>query len=323
MKSKFGILLSSALFLAASGAVAQQATKIPRIGFLAVVSNPESDEPFRKGLRELGYVEGKNIYIEFRYAGGRVERLPELAAELVALKVDVIVAGSTQTIEVARRATKTIPIVFPITFDPVESGFVASLARPGGNLTGLSLLSTVTTAKRVELLKDVIPRISRMAVLTNPTNPGTALALKHAKAAAKRLGIRLQILEVRSADGVEAAFQAAAKERAGALLVLGDFLFRAERERLFELGIKHRLPEIFYTSEEVEAGGLMSYGAKIGDMYHRAAVYVDKILKGAKPADLPVEQATKFELVINLKTARQIGLTIPKEVLFRADKVIE
>jgi ABC-type uncharacterized transport system substrate-binding protein len=324
MRRTFAALLLAMLCPAGvSPAGAQQTGKIQQIGYLGIVENPDLDGMFRKGLGELGYVDGKNIHIEYRYAGGKVERLPQLAAELVELKVALIVASGTQAIDAAWRATKVIPIVFPVTVDPVESGYVASLGRPGGNLTGLTPLNNVATAKRVELLKDVMPRISRVALLQNPTNPASTFALKGTEAAARRLGIRLQVLGARSPDDLEPAFRAATREHAGALIVMPDNFFATQVERLVELATKNRLPTIFHRIEHVQAGGLMSYGASISEMYRRAATYVDKILKGAKPAELPVEQPTKFELVINLKTARQLGLTIPKEVLFRADKVIE
>lgn len=303
-------------------AQAQPTKKIPRVGYMRFIEVPVYDAAFRKGLSELGYVEGQNIHVEYRFAGGSVERLAEIAAELVGMNVDLIVAGSTQSIDAAKRATRTIPIVFPVTFDPVESGFVASLARPGGNLTGLSTVNPDAAAKRVELMKEIIPRISRLAVLRNPTNSGSRFPLKETEAGAKRLGIRLQILEARSPEDLDGALRAAVKDHAEALIVLADALFFAQRARLGELAIKFRLPAMFDDAQSVEAGGLISYGANLADLFRRAAVYVDKILKGAKPADPPVEQPTKVEFVINLKTAKQIGLTIPQSVLYRADKVI-
>ncbi len=311
------------LFALGVSTEAQQANKIPRIGYMRFIEVPVYDAAFRKGLSEQGYVEGQNIHVEYRFAGGSMERLTEIAAELVGLKVDLIVAGSTQSIDAARRATQTIPIVFPVTFDPVESGFVASLARPGGNLTGLSTVNPDAAAKRVELIKEVMPRIARLAVLRNPTNSGSRFPLKETEAGAKRLHIRLQILEARNANDLESAIQAASKEHADALIVLADALFFAQRRRLGELGIQSRLPAMFDDAQSVEAGGLMSYAANLSDMYRRAATYVDKILKGAKPADLPIEQPKKFELVINLKAAKEIGLTIPPNVLTRADRVIK
>ncbi len=303
-------------------AQAQQAKKVPRIGYLRFIEFPAYDAAFRKGLSDLGYVERENIQVEYRFAGGNLARLAEFAAELVSLKVDVIVAGSTQSIDAAKRATKTIPIVFPVTFDPVESGFVASLARPGGNLTGLSTVNPDAAAKRVELLKEAIPGISRLAVLRNPINSGSQFPLKETEAGAKQFGLQLQTLEARSPEELEGAFRLAASERSSALIIIVDALFNAHQQRISDLAIKHRLPAMFDSAQYAEAGGLISYGANLSDLFRRAAIYVDKILKGAKPADLPVEQPTKFELVINLKTAKQIGLTIPPNVLARADWVI-
>ena len=319
-------LLATVLLATVSIAQAQQPKKIPRIGYLTLgSSSPRSanEEAFRDGLHQLGYIEGQNVHVEYRYAAGEVGRLPELAAELVSLNLNVILAANTQSIDATRRATKTIPIVFPLTFDPVASGFVASLARPGGNLTGLTTLNQEVAGKRVELLKEVMPRISRVAVLRDPTNSGSLFALKETEAAANQLGIRLHILEVRSADELEGAIQAATRERAGSLIVIPDNLFVRRKGQIVDLVMKSRLPTMFGESESVEAGGLMYYGANLPDLFRRAATYVDKILKGAKPADLPVEQPTKFEFVINLKTAKQIGVTIPQTVLFRADKVIK
>jgi len=319
-------LLATVLLATVSIAQAQQPKKIPRIGYLTLgSSSPRSanEEAFRDGLHQLGYIEGQNVHVEYRYAAGEVGRLPELAAELVSLNLNVIVAANTQSIDATRRATKTIPIVFPLTFDPVASGFVASLARPGGNLTGLTTLNQEVAGKRVELLKEVMPRISRVAVLRDPTNSGSLFALKETEAAANHLGIRLHILEVRSADELEGAIQAATRERAGSLIVIPDNLFVRRKGQIVDHVMKSRLPTMFGESESVEAGGLMYYGANLPDLFRRAATYVDKILKGAKPADLPVEQPTKFEFVINLKTAKQIGLTIPQSVLYQADKVIK
>jgi ABC-type uncharacterized transport system substrate-binding protein len=306
-------------------AEAQQQKKIPRIGYLTLSSSSPSplQEAFRGGLRQLGYIEGQNIHIEYRYAAGKLERLPELAAELVGLKVDVIVAANTQSIEASRRATKTIPIVFPVTFDPVASGFVASLARPGGNLTGLTTLNQEVAGKRVELLKEVLPKLSRVAVLRDPTNTGSLFALKETEAATNHLGIRTQVVEVRNSDEFEGAVKTAIRERAHALILLPDNLFIRQPSRMIDLVTKNRLPTMFGDHESVEAGGLMYYGANLGDLYRRAATYVDKILKGAKPADLPVEQPKKFEFIVNLKAAKQIGLTIPPNVLARADRVIK
>jgi putative ABC transport system substrate-binding protein len=311
-----------AVFLPAVLTGAQQPAKIPHIGYLRFIEVPVYDSAFRQGLRELGYVEGQNIHVEYRFAAGSVERLAEFAAELVRLKVDIIVAGSTQSIDAAKQATKTVPIVFPVTFDPVESGFVASLARPGGNLTGLSTVNPDAAAKRVELMKEVIPRISRLAVLRNPTNSGSQFPLKETEVGAKRLAIQLQVLEARDANDLAEAFRDTAQQRADALIVFADALFFAQRGYIADLAKKHRLPSMFDDAQSVGAGGLISYGANLADLFRRSAVYVDKILKGAKPADLPVEQPTKFEFVINLKTAKQIGLNIPPNVLSRADRVI-
>jgi len=319
-------LLATVLLATVSIAQAQQPKKIPRIGYLTLgSSSPRSanEEAFRDGLHQLGYIEDQNVHVEYRYAAGEVGRLPELAAELVSLNLNVLVAANTQSLDATRRATKTIPIVFPLTFDPVASGFVASLARPGGNLTGLTTLNQEVAGKRVELLKEVMPRISRVAVLRDPTNSGSLFALQGTEAAANHLGIRLHILEVRSADELEGAIQAATRERAGSLIVIPDNLFVRRKGQIVDLVMKSRLPTMFGESESVEAGGLMYYGANLPDLFRRAATYVDKILKGAKPADLPVEQPTKFEFVINLKTAKQIGLTIPQSVLYQADKVIK
>jgi putative ABC transport system substrate-binding protein len=318
-------LLAASILTCFQLAQAQQTKKVPQVGYLTLGSpSPPSanQEAFRDGLRQLGYIEGQNIHVEYRYAAGEVKRLPELAAELVSLKVDVIVAANTQSIDATRRATTTIPIVFPVTFDPVASGFVGSLARPGGNLTGLTTLNQEVAGKRVELLKEVMPRISRVALLRNPTNSGSLFALKETETAANHLGIRLQILEVRSADELEGAIQAATRERAGALILIPDNLFIRQQGRIIDLVMKNRLPTMFGESESVEVGGLMYYGANLPDLFRRAAIYVDKILKGAKPADLPVEQPKKFEFIINLKAAKQIGLTIPPNVLARADRVI-
>ena len=312
-----------ALALWAPAAHGQQLKKVPRIGYLRFTEFPLLDEAFRQGLNQLGYIEGQNIRIEYRFARGNHERLAEFAAELVRLNVDIIVAGSTQAIDAARGATKTIPIVFPVTFDPVESGFVTSLAHPGGNLTGLSTVNPDAAGKRVELLKELIPSLSRLAVLRNPSNSGSGFPLRETEAAAKRLSLRLQVLEARSPEELEGAFRLATKGQAGALIVIVDALFNAQQKQIGEFGIKHHLPEMFDTRQYVEAGGLISYGANLSDLFRRSATYVARILKGAKPANLPVEQPTKFELVINLTTANQIGLTIPPNVLARADKVIK
>jgi putative tryptophan/tyrosine transport system substrate-binding protein len=280
-------------------------------------------ETFRQGLRELGYVEGKNIVIEYRYAEGKTDRLPALAAELVRLKVDVIVTMGPPSTRSAKQATVTIPIVMAFDDDPVGSGFAASLARPGGNITGLSTLSPEISGKRLELLREIVPKLSRVSVLGDVTRPGIPQALREINVAADGFGVQLQYLEVRGPKDIEIAFRAASKERTDAVLVLGSPVLISHRRQVTDLAVKSRLPAIYGNSEPVEDGGLMSYGVSITDLCRRAATYVDKILKGAKPADLPIEQPKKFELVINLKAAKQIGLTIPPKVLARADKVIK
>ena len=303
---------------------AQQAAKLYRIGYLAPDSGPSlSSEAFRQGLRDLGWVEGRNIVIEYRWAGERRERLAGLATELVQLKVDIILGSTTPGALAAKNATKTIPIVIPVSNDPVGSGLVESLARPGGNVTGFSYLAHEMTQKRLELLKEVAPRITRVAALLNPTHPDSAAELREGEVAARVLGMQLQGLKVRNPSELESAFSAVIRESAGGLIVLSDRLFFTVRGRIAEFAAKHRVPTIHYAKEFVEAGGLMSYGPNTTDMYRRAAILVDKILKGAKPADLPVEHPTKFDLVINLKTAKALGITIPPSILFRADKVIK
>ena len=307
---------------------AQQPGRVPRIGFLSVTS--PSDRPplldaFRQGLRELGWVEGQNIVIDYRYAEGRVDRLPDLAAELVRLKVDLIVASAgTQAATAAKNATETIPIVMIAVRDPVGTGLIASLARPGGNVTGVSGSAGLEiVAKQLELLKETVPKIRRVAILSNPANAYHQLAIREVNVAARSLGVQLQLLEARGPNEFDGAFAAMATERVGALLVLSDAIFNSHRTRLADLAARSRLPAAYGVRESVEAGGLMSYGPSFLDLYRRSAAYVDKILKGAKPADLPVEQPTKFELVINLKTAKALGLTIPPSLLQRADQVIE
>jgi putative ABC transport system substrate-binding protein len=273
-------------------------------------------------LRDLGYVEGGNITFEWRYADGNVDRVPRLAAELVRLKVEVIVTGGPAATHSAKEATSTTPIVMAFDSDPVSSGFVASLARPGGNVTGLSSLAPEMSGKQLELVKDIIPRLSGVAVLGNSIEPANAQALRETELAAGAFGVRLQYLDVRSPKEIEAAFQAASKGRADALIVLRNPLPGAERTRIVQLAAKSRLPAIYSNAEYLDAGGLLFYGPNSADLYRRAAVYVDKILKGTKPADLPVEQPKKFEFIINVKAAKQIGLTIPPNVLARADRVI-
>ena len=325
-KKVVGLAIWAVLLALSFPAGAQQAKKIPRIGFLASVSaSSDADriEVFRQGLRELGYVEGQNVTIEYRWADGKFEQLPDLAAELVRLKVDVIVAVVTQASLAAKKATGTIPIVMVGVSDPVGSGLVASLARPGTNITGTSSMTAEIIGKLLELLKETLPKISRVAALWNPANPVfQALQLRETEVAARALGVQLRILEARGPDEIDGAFAAMVKERAKALLILGDPVFTSHRKRIADLAAKYRLPAVSGTREYVEAGGLMAYGPSFPDMHRRAATYVDKILKGTKPADLPVEQPKKFEFIINLKAAKQIRLTIPPNVLARADKVI-
>lgn len=317
--------LSALLFASCPSASARQANKIARIGFLSSLS-PSAiaarRESFRQGLRELGYIEGKNFVIEYRYAEGNLDRLPALATELVHLKVDVIVTGGPSVNRFAKEATATIPIVLAFDNDPVGNGFAASLARPGGNITGLSTYYPEISGKQLELLKEIVPKLSRVACLANSTQPGTAQTLKEAERAAGALGVMLQYLDVQNAKQIESAFQAATKANADAVLVLGSQLVTSNAKQFAAQAAKHRLPAIYWSPEFVEAGGLMSYSASITDLFRRAAYYVDKILKGTNPANLPVEQPTNFEFVVNLKAAKQIGLAIPPNVLARANKVI-
>jgi putative ABC transport system substrate-binding protein len=284
---------------------------------------PHALEAFRQGLRDLGWVEGQNIIVEYRWAEGRFDRLPDLMAELVHLKVDLIVAPTSIYTGAARRATSTIPIVFVSHADPIGSGHVASLARPGANATGLTIIMSETMAKSLELLKATIPGLTRVAVIWDPATPSHIPGLKAVEAVGRTLDLRLQPLAVRSATEFDSAFSAIVRERAGAVLVLSTPLYMGESKRLAELALTHKLPTMFGPREHVEAGGLLSYGPDRADLYRRAAAYVDKILKGANPADLPVQQATKFELVVNLKTAKALGLTIPQSALLRADEVIQ
>jgi ABC-type uncharacterized transport system substrate-binding protein len=320
------VTLTLSLLAAPLAADAQQAGKVPRIGYLRVTS--PSDRPplldaFRQRLRELGWVEGQNIVIDYRYAEGRVDRLPDLAAELVRLKVDLIVSAGTQGVTAAKNATETIPIVMIGVRDPVGTGLIASLARPGGNVTGVSGYAGLEiVAKQLELLKETVPKIRRVAILSNPTNAYHQLAIREVNVAARSLGVQLQLLEARGPNEFDGAFAAMAKERVGALLVLSDVMLNSHRTRLADLAARSRLPAAYGVRESVEAGGLMSYGPSFPDFYRRSAAYVDKILKGAKPADLPVEQPMQFELVLNLKTAEALGLTIPPLILFQADEVI-
>ncbi|MBM2806335.1 MAG: transporter substrate-binding protein [Deltaproteobacteria bacterium] len=306
-------------------AQAQQPNKVIRIGFLGGASLANLSvriKAFMQGLRELGYIEGKNIVIEYRWAEGKLDRLPALAAELVSLKVDVIVtAGGTST-RAAKEATSTIPIVMFQDNDPVGNGFVASLARPGGNITGLATLAPELSGKRMELLKEVVPRLSRVAVFGTSNNPGNAQSLKETELAANAFKVKLQYLDVLDAKDIKTAFRAASKGRAEAILVLVSNALNLHRTEVVELAAKNRLPATYPFSEFVEVGGLMSYGVNFVDLFRRAATYVDKILKGRTPADLPVEQPMKFEFIVNLKAAKQIGLTIPPNVLVRATRVI-
>ncbi|HYA29772.1 MAG TPA: ABC transporter substrate-binding protein [Acidobacteriota bacterium] len=306
-------------------AEAQQQKKIPRIGYLTTASLSAfatRTEAFRQGLRELGYIEGKNILIEYRYADGKPDRVPALADELVRIKVDIIVTGGAPATFSAKDATRTIPIVMGSDADPVGSGIVASLARPGGNITGFSTLATEIGGKRLELLKEIVPKLSHLAVFGTSTYPGNAQALKEMEVDAGAFGVKLQYLDVLDSNDIANAFREASKAHADAVLVLASPVFISQRTRITDLVIKNRVPAIYPNGEYAEDGGLMSYGANNADLFRRAAIYVDKILKGAKPADLPVEQPVKFEFIINLKAAKQIGLTIPPNVLVRADRVI-
>jgi len=316
-------VLCSLLLAPCSTVGAQQPKSVPRIGFLSAASAAEvafRTEPFRQGLRELGYVEGKNIVIEYRYAEGKLDRLPALAAELVRLRVDLIVTAGPSATRPAKDATATIPIVMTQDSDPIANGFIASLARPGGNITGLSTIAQELSAKRLELLKEIVPKLSRVAVLGTSTIPGNTQALKETQLAAAAFGMQFQYLDIQNPNDIETASRAVSKSRAEGAVVLNG---PPNIQRLIpDFAVKHRLPAIYFNSAIVNDKGLMSYGASLSDLDRRAAIYVDKILKGAKPADLPVEQPTKFEFIINLKAAKQIGLVIPPNVLARADRVI-
>jgi putative ABC transport system substrate-binding protein len=329
MKKKiFALTLSAMLFALSYSASAQQPKKVPRIGYLSVsdaATDSARSEGIRLALRERGYIEGQNIAFEYRYAKGKLDRFPELAAELVRLKVDIIVvAGGNTLIRAAKNATKTIPIVMAgAAPDPVEAGFVDSLARPGGNVTGLALLVTETAGKRLELLKEAVPKLARVAVLYDPALSPNVLQLKDVQAAARSLGLTIQPWEIRGTGDFDRIFAAVNRQRPDGLYVIASRLVTSNRKRIGGFALKSRLPSVYQTRDAVDAGGLMSYGADIADSYRRVAYFVDRILKGAKPADLPVEQPTKFELVINLKTAKQIGVNIPQSLLYRADKVIK
>ncbi|HXK30423.1 MAG TPA: ABC transporter substrate-binding protein [Candidatus Binatia bacterium] len=318
-------LLPTVLLLTLSSAAAQQPTKVPRIGYLSALSQPADSyrrEAFRQGLRDLGYVEGKNITIEYRYAEGKLDLLPDLAAQLVRLKVDIIVTQSTLDAYAARQSTSTIPILMTASGDAVGTGIVASLARPGGNVTGLTSLSRELSGKRLELLKEAVRGLSRVAVLWNAADPDKARDVEETQVQARTLGLELQSLGIRDPNDFEGAFQNAVRKRAGALLTLADSLTINHQSLIVYLAAKSRLPTMHEQREFVEAGGLMAYGPSVLGLFRHVATYVDKILKGRKPADLPVEQPMKFEFVINLKTAKQIGLTIPPNLLVRADRVI-
>jgi len=321
------LALGALLFALCRPVEAQQPAKIPRIGYLAANSFSAFSariEAFQQGLRDLGYVEGKTIVIEWRSAEGKLDSLPTLAAELVRLKVDIIVTGGLGATGPAKKATATIPIVMTQDSDPVANGFVSTLARPGGNITGLSTLAPEISGKRLELLKETVPRLSRVVVFGTSTAAGNAQMLKEVELAAGALGVKLQYLDVLNPKDIATAFRAATKVRADAILMLvPGRVAAAHRTEIVELAVKSQLPAIYNAIAFVEAGGLMSYGVNVTDLDRRAATYVDKILKGRKPADLPVEQPTKFEFIINLKAAQQIGLTIPPNVLVRADKVIK
>ncbi len=304
----------------------QQAKKTPLIGFLASSGNKPLQQrlaALREGLRELGYVEGKNVVIEYRSAEGKFERLPGFAAELVRLEVDILVTEGTPAAHAAKNATGVIPIVIGNAGDPVGSGLVASLARPGANITGLSDFASGAAVKRLQLLKEMVPSASRVAVLSNPGNSTNPLQLKELEAAAPTLRVTLLALNAKNPEDIDRAFTTIRKERPGALIVLGDALFGMHRRRIVELAVKNRIPAIYGAEESVDIGGLMGYGVNFPDLHRRAATYVDKILKGAKPAELPIEQPTKLELVVNLKTAKQLGLTVPQSILLRADRVIQ
>lgn len=325
MSRKISVLLLATVLMTTVPAEAQQPVKVPKIGLLVVPSRSffaDRMESFRQGLHSLGYIEGKNILIESRYAEGKLVSLPQLAKELIAVNVDVIVTASTPSALAAKNETRTIPIVFPAVEDPVASGIVDSLARPGGNATGLSILGPGLSRKRLELLKEVVPKITQVAFLLG-LGPAAPLTVKETQAAAQPLGLQLQSLEVRDSKDFDKAFEAITKNSAQALLTNPGPIINTHRARIVEFAARHRLPAMYAAPEFVNAGGLMSYTPNYTDLYRRAAHYVDKILKGAKPVDLPVEQPTKFEFVINLKTAKEIGVTIPPDVLMWADRVIK
>jgi len=324
----FITIIGGSILVEPLGADGQQAGKVPRVGYLnpGSASDPLRQrrlEAFRQGLRELGYVEGQNIAIESRWAEGKYDRYPELAADLVRLKVDVIVAQSGEATQATRQVTRTIPIVMSMVLDPVGSGIVASLGRPGGNVTGTSFMAPDLVGKQLELIKELVPKVSRVALLRHPTNPASATYTRGAEAAARILGVQLQALDARNPQEIDSAFAAMTRERAGALLIFPDSYFATQRRQIAELAAKTRLPAIHGgTLEYADVGGLMIYSPNLLELERRAAIYVHNIHKGANPADLPVEQPTKFELVINLKTAKALGLTIPQSLLVRADEII-
>ncbi len=328
-RSRAGLIVTLALATLAAqpAAGAQPPAKVARIGFIGAISpvtGVNTLDPLRQGLRELGYVEGDNIVIEARWAEGRFERFPDLVADMIQRKVDVIVIGSSAGALAAKKAGTTIPIVFAGVGDPVGSGIVESLARPGGNLTGLSLaFGEGFSGKWVELLKEAIPKVSRFAVLLDPATPASQIFLREMQGAARALRVSLQVFEARDVGQLEAAFSLIEKDRARALIVTADPVFLTHRGRILEFAGRRRLPAMYFFREFVDAGGLMAYGPSLSDQYRRAATYVDKILKGAKPADLPVEQPTRFELVVNLQTAKALGLAIPPSIRVRADQVIQ
>jgi putative ABC transport system substrate-binding protein len=322
------ILLGALILAAPVTSFSQQPAKVPRIGYLQPAAPQNNSSPFledfRQGLRDLGYIEGKNVQLEVRWGEGKLERLPVLAAELVGLKVDVIVAVSSPSVMAAKQATQTIPIVMPLSSDPVGDGLVKSLARPGGNITGLSLMTPDVGAKRLQLLKEVFPKPARpVAVLWNPDYVGMAARFRQAQRVGPTIGMDVRSVEVRDSRELERALEALDRERPDALVLLADPLTLSQRLRIVEFAAEERLPAIYEVSQFVEAGGLMSYGPDVDELVRRSATYVDKILKGAKPGDLPIEQPTKFELVINLKTAKALGISIPQSVLLQADRVIQ
>ena len=328
MKRRQLLIVFGASALAASFPALAQPGKVARVGFLAVRSRatPPATEPytgFVQGMRELGYIEGKNLVIEWRYADGKYERLPSLAAELVKLKVEVVVTTGAAANRAALQATTSIPIVGATMSDPVESGFAVSLTRPGGNMTGLALTTTDMTPKHLELIRLVLPKLTRLALMVNLANSGNGAIAKSVQSIAQKLGIKVQTLDARNADGIERAFAIMKRERAEAVIVAIDGFFIGQRQQIAALALKNRLPSIFSVQEHTEAGGLMSYGQNLSDFYRRAAGYVDKILRGAKPGDLPIEQPAIYSLAINRKTAKALGLTISQELMLRSDKVIE